>query len=109
MVSVDVKHHVYLLWRPFAPLIPSPRYNRTGWLGVKHQLTYLLTPHPHHAHNDNLHRNWPGRLQIVEEDVGDEGSEDDGDGGGEPLQNVVGVLHHQGDDQPQNGLEQSKT
>ena len=22
----------------------SPWYNRTGWLGVKHQLTYLLTP-----------------------------------------------------------------
>ena len=29
------------------PLLPwSPWYNRTGWLGVKHQLTYLLLPWP---------------------------------------------------------------
>ena len=26
------------------PLAESPWYNCTGWLGVKHQLTYLLTP-----------------------------------------------------------------
>ena len=27
----------------YCPLYSSPWYNRTGWLGVKHQLTYLLT------------------------------------------------------------------
>ena len=27
----------------FCSLRGSPWYNRTGWLGVKHQLTYLLT------------------------------------------------------------------
>ena len=28
---------------------PTPRYNRTGWLGVKYQLTYLLTHPPTHT------------------------------------------------------------
>ena len=37
---------------PQAPSLPvptplSPWYNRTGWLGVKHQLTYLPTPPAH--------------------------------------------------------------
>ena len=35
------------------PLIPSPWYNRTSWLGVKHQLTYL----PFNSdHQSVLHR-----------------------------------------------------
>ena len=35
---------------PPNPPNPSPWNNRNGWLGVKHQVTYLLTPptlHPH--------------------------------------------------------------
>ena len=28
----------------FFPHLQSPWYNRTGWLGIKHQFTYLL-PH----------------------------------------------------------------
>ena len=28
------------------PISPSPWYNRDGWLGEKHQLTYLLLSHP---------------------------------------------------------------
>ena len=27
----------------FCPDVTSPGYNRTGWMGVKHQVTYLLT------------------------------------------------------------------
>ena len=32
----------FFVFAPFLPLV-SPWYNRTGWLGVKHQFTYLLT------------------------------------------------------------------
>ena len=31
---------------PVLPHLQSPWYNCTGWLGVKHQFTYLLTPPP---------------------------------------------------------------
>ena len=32
-----------------SPTNPSPWFNRTGWLGVKHQLTYPPPPIPLHA------------------------------------------------------------
>ena len=39
---------------PSVPSIhPSPWYNRTGWLGVKHQLTYLLSNSIHPPWNTN--------------------------------------------------------
>ena len=44
-------------------LEPSPWYNHNGWLGVKHQLTYLLTvgaaSHPPHSlRRPNRNRSW---------------------------------------------------
>ena len=43
----DIKHAIavwtnwWFFW--FNPLSFLPWYNRTGWLGIKHQLTYLLS------------------------------------------------------------------
>ena len=31
-------------WAPFSLLNSSPCYNRNGWLGVKHQVTYFQSP-----------------------------------------------------------------
>jgi len=39
-MTLSLSNSFVMTKRPFSN---SPWYNRTGWLGVKHQLTYLLT------------------------------------------------------------------
>ena len=56
---------------------------------------------------DGSHDEKAARFEVVEDEIGEDGGEDDRDGGRKAFQNAVRVLDGQGHDQSSESLEQN--